>query len=280
MSKNIGVLILLMSAFSVAHGQGGSQLYVVDPYDGDTNTGGGIFIVDQQTGATTPKVSATVAAVPTEVIAMALDSADLETIYVVFESDGSTATRTLGTIDLSTGEITPIGLLGDAIADIAFDGNGQLYGITGDGGSDSSTFFSIDKSTGTITLIVAMDGTNGDGEALAFNPTDGMMYRISGNGTDEMTSINLNTFAINTVPVTTTITDNGEGLGMVFDEDLGLFIGTDRDDQLVTINPTTAEKELIGTDPALYARGAVFFPSKSDVIFYDGFNNAPPPPVR
>ena len=64
---------------------------------------------------------------------------------------------------------------------------------------------------------------------------------------------------------------------MVFDENLGMFVGTDRDNQLVSINSGTAVKSLIGTDPHLYVRGLVFFPSQADVIFYDGFEiNTPP----
>lgn len=278
--KQIMVTITLLSITQFSLAGGGVQLYGVNPFGGDAVTSGGLYSINQTTGEYTSVVSITESGDFKETIAMALDTTDNKTVYVVFEADGTSDTRTLGTMDLNSGVITAVGLLSDKVAGIAFDANGELYGLTGNGGTDSSTLFSIDKATAVMTNLVAMDGSNDDGEALGFNFDDGLMYRSSGNPTNEMTSINLNTLAIITLPVTST-DDIGEGVSLLYDIDTGLFLGSDRDEQLTTLNPSTGVESVIGSDAGgNYLRGFMFFPSKQDLIFYDGFDDAPPPPVR
>ena len=90
--------------------------------------------------------------------------------------------RMLVTVDLQTGVLTQVGSLGDKFSGLAFRSNGQLMGCTGDGASTSETLYTIDKNTGTPTLAIAM-GNGADGEMIAYNWDDDMIYHWSGNGT-------------------------------------------------------------------------------------------------
>lgn len=99
-------------------------------------------------------------------------------LYVIAK-DGSTFT--LGTLDPMTGAVTSMATLPDKFAGITF-GNGFLYGITGDGATDASRIFIIDPSNGNTANVIAPGGGD-DGEAIAFNPNDGLLYRYGGGTT-------------------------------------------------------------------------------------------------
>ena len=94
--------------------------------------------------------------------------------------------RELVTVNPITGVVTDIGPAGGAqmglsFADLAFSSNGTLYGVTGHGSPVSpETLFILSKTTGTATFVRAFGGALDDGESIAFNPSDGMMYRASG----------------------------------------------------------------------------------------------------
>lgn len=87
--------------------------------------------------------------------------------------------RDLVTIDPTTGVVTRIGDTRRFFAALAFDGRGILYGLTGDGGSPSETVFILDQNDASSTLFMAL-GNGSDGEAIAFNPDDGLFYHASG----------------------------------------------------------------------------------------------------
>ncbi|GJM14726.1 MAG: hypothetical protein DHS20C13_00530 [Thermodesulfobacteriota bacterium] len=89
--------------------------------------------------------------------------------------------RILATIDPATGLATQIGGANQTFASIAFTNDGTLYGVTGDGGGTPETLFRIDANNGNTTLIAPL-GNGDDGEVIAFNPVDGLMYHGSGNG--------------------------------------------------------------------------------------------------
>ncbi|MEM7246227.1 MAG: LamG-like jellyroll fold domain-containing protein [Acidobacteriota bacterium] len=90
-----------------------------------------------------------------------------------------TSDRELVRIDHDTGLCTSIGNTGLKIASMTFDSDGTLYGLTGDGGSPSSTLFTLDLQTGSPTQVCTL-GNGGDGETLGFNPEDGHLYHGSG----------------------------------------------------------------------------------------------------
>ena len=59
-------------------------------------------------------------------------------------------------------------------------GSGTLYAVTGDGAnSNPETLYTLNQTTGAPTLVRAL-GNGGDGETIAFNPDDGLLYHFSG----------------------------------------------------------------------------------------------------
>ena len=96
------------------------------------------------------------------------------------QSQGMPGPRILATINANKGVATEIGNTGLAFAGIAFDSNGTLYGLTGDqDGAAIPTIYTLSKINGTHTEFLALVDTD-DGEALGFNPNDGLLYRMNG----------------------------------------------------------------------------------------------------
>ena len=99
------------------------------------------------------------------------------TIYVVVKNQ---PTRYLATLDMETSSITKIASLSDKISSIAF-ANNILYGITGDGGVNPNRLYSIDLSSGNLAELADFSSlVDDDVEAIAFNTSDGYMYRMAG----------------------------------------------------------------------------------------------------
>jgi len=98
--------------------------------------------------------------------------------------DGGNANRILATIDHETGVATYVGNTMERIAGIAFNGNGNtLYGITGDGdGAFIPKIVTLSKSNGSASFVQNLDDDDDPGETIAFNPLDGLLYRMSGSG--------------------------------------------------------------------------------------------------
>jgi PKD repeat protein len=101
--------------------------------------------------------------------------------YIIMKVSGVSG-RVLGTINLETGVCTQVGNLGDNFSTINFREDGQLFGVTGDGGTVPETMYLIDKATGTKTLAAAL-GAGADGEVISYNWDDDFFYHWSGNGT-------------------------------------------------------------------------------------------------
>lgn len=109
---------------------------------------------------------------------MAMDQMN-SNVYVVAKSQGGS--RFLATLDLATSVALKIGDLADKISSISFSGDGALYGITGDGGSNPNRMYSIDLTNAELTEKADLSGDeDNDGEALAFNTSDDFMYRMAG----------------------------------------------------------------------------------------------------
>ena len=102
-------------------------------------------------------------------------------------------------IDPDTGLATSVGNTGDRFAAMAFAANGILYGVTGNGGSRPETLFSLSTTDATPTLLTALGG-GGAGESLAFNPANGLLYRMSGSNVFQ--SIDPITLATTNIPLT------------------------------------------------------------------------------
>ena len=107
---------------------------------------------------------------------------------VPFVRDNPTV-RQLVTVDVTTGVVTDIGFAGGqgtnlSFADLAFDASGTLYGVTGDGSAGQPrTLFTLDKGTGAATVFMPL-GNGDDGESIAYNSDNGLLYHSSGTNED------------------------------------------------------------------------------------------------
>lgn len=116
--------------------------------------------------------------------------------------------RELVTINPGTGVATSIGNTGDNFAGLAFDSAGTLYGVTGEFSlsSNPESLFTLSKVNATPTLFMAL-GNGDDGESIAFNPVNGLMYHGSGwefnfDGIPEIfEKINLGTMTVTNIPI-------------------------------------------------------------------------------
>jgi len=86
----------------------------------------------------------------------------------------------IGIVDVVTGSATVIGNSGVILTDIAFDPNGNLFGVTFD------ALYSINKANGKATLIGSLGVS--DINSLVFSP-NGVLY-ASGNTTGNLYTIN------------------------------------------------------------------------------------------
>jgi hypothetical protein len=115
------------------------------------------------------------------------------TIYALLKLLGQPLTRELATLDPDTGVATSVGDTGDKFAAITFASDGTLYGMTGDGAADPQTLYTLNTGTAEATPLGSfgppVEERVTDGEALAFNPADGLLYRASGIGLPNITEI-------------------------------------------------------------------------------------------
>lgn len=184
--------------------------------------------VDRTTGAflTNQTVSLTGFTV-TGVNAMAVDPTN-GVVYIIAKTGSS---RQLATLNVTSGVATLIGALGDNFATLAFTTSGQLYGVTGDGATVPETMYTINKSTAAKTLFLTL-GNGADGEVIAFNPSNGLMYHWSGNGTPILETINLSTFAI--TPITESGAPHSEVFGAIWNPTTSSFYVSDISSRLLT----------------------------------------------
>lgn len=116
---------------------------------------------------------------------------NLGTVYAILKLN-STPTRVLVTLDLATGVAILIGDTGDNFAAITFNNAGILYGVTGDGGNVSEALYTINPFTAATTSVMAL-GNGTDGETIAVNSDNNLLYHASGNGDVIFESVNIPT---------------------------------------------------------------------------------------
>ena len=128
-------------------------------------------------------------------------------LYAIIRQDNNQGPRHLTTLDPATGVATSIGILSDKFSSLAFDSTAEtLYGITGKGADVPATLYSIDTTDASTTLVLAVT-KDGMGEAIAYNATDGKLYRLTGM---LLQAIDLGTLTIENVAA------EGEGVGINF----------------------------------------------------------------
>ena len=142
------------------------------------NFGGcGLFYLNPVTGAIVDGRDITLAGFTvTGATSVTVDPTTHE-VYAILKVSADTSRR-LAKLDVRTGVGTMVGNLGDRFASITFRG-GQLYGATGNGAAVPETLYLIDKTTASKTFARAL-GAGADGETLAYNPNDDMIYHWSG----------------------------------------------------------------------------------------------------
>ncbi len=134
--------------------------------------------------------------------------------------------RVLALINPFSGEVTPIGDTGDNFAALAFNNDSTLYGMTGNGATISETLFTIDPTNGMATLVLNLtDSASRDGEALAYNPDDDLLYRAQGHITDNVEFMSINPTALITtnIPITGSLTDE-EAMALTWWDDINEFL--------------------------------------------------------
>ena len=168
--------------------------------------------------------------------------------------------RQLVTINHATGVATSIGNTGDQFAGLAFNSSGTLYGVIGDkknaagGGLPSETLFTLNTSNAAPTQVLVL-GRGNDGEAIGFNPNDGLIYHASGNDTggdgcalfdpsvcvEIFESVNPNTLAVTNIGISgnyTPLTDNYSEVSALTHLSGNVLLLTDIDQNLYKITTT------------------------------------------
>ena len=160
----------------------------------------------------------------------------------------------LGTVDVATGNVNVIGDMGVTMTDIAFDPDGDLWGIT------FTSLYKIDKTTAASTLIGNL-GTSA--LSLVFN-SSGILY-----------TANSSLYTIDTTTGTASLVGNG-GDSYLSSGDLAfvggeLFLSSSGGDNLVKINTGDGSGSLIG-DIGFSSVFGLASPNGTDLFGLEGTN--------
>jgi hypothetical protein len=100
-----------------------------------------------------------------------------------------------------------------------------LYAVTGDGGDPSETLFTLDQSTAAETSVLTL-GNGTDGEAIGFNPTDGLIYHSSGINPGDVIfeSINSTFTGTTDIDIAGTLLDNDNANALTWSSSLNAFL--------------------------------------------------------
>jgi len=127
------------------------------------------------------------------------------TLFALLKLEG-TSFRRLVTLDEWTGVATDVGDTGNRFAGMAFASDGTLYAVTGDGGGVPESLFTLSTFDASSSLVREL-GAGSDGETLAFNPDDGLLYHASGIGTpnnpngEKFETVDPDTLIVTNVPL-------------------------------------------------------------------------------
>ncbi len=168
--------------------------------------------------------------------------------------------RHLGTIDPTTGAVTSVGELSDKFASIAFNAAGTLYGITGDGAETPNDLFTLSLTDASAVFVIDLgDGApsgEGNGEAIAYNFDDGLLYRMGAtveepppgrNGDIGFQSINLTTLEVTDIELSgPDVCDTVYAL--VYDAPLQRFLMSGCGGELFSVTPNGFSTHVGGLD--------------------------------
>ena len=217
-----GAVLLSMVVFA---GSASAQaLFGVNPFGNDaSNPPGsfGLYYLNPETGAIINGRVITVAGRDiTGAQGLALDPTTGQ-VYAVARA-ASVSGRLLIRLDLATGVGVEVGNLGDNFSSIAFRGDGQLFGVTGDGATVPETLYLIDKATAAKVVATPL-GNGADGEVIAYHPPSNSFFHWSGNATIVFERIQATPpFTVTNIPITGST--GGEVFGAVWDPLRGQFL--------------------------------------------------------
>jgi len=147
----------------------------VDGYVYVADNANNLIQVDPTTGAKLVTMTITPAPGVEDYTGMAIDP----TSGVVYVSSCDIATSHLGTVDVATGVVTPVGEITGSPCTIAIavDGSGQLWGYD----IVNDVFMAIDKATGAGTVIGPLGFDANFGQGMGWDPATDQVYMAAFN---------------------------------------------------------------------------------------------------
>jgi len=145
-------------------------------------------------------------------------------LYSILTLEGQT-NRELVKVDPVTGQVTDIGNTGDKFAGIAFGSDGTLYGITGDGGTNPETLYTLSTVDASKTFFLTL-GAGDSGETIAYNSDDGFLYHVSGRNAAVLERIDLDTKRITPIGIGLASFNKGEAYGITYWNAGNVFLWT------------------------------------------------------
>ena len=176
-------------------------------------------------------------------------------MFAILKLQGQ-STRELVRIDPLTGIAVSIGDTGDRFAGLTFDAMGTLYGVTGDGASVSESLFTINTSTAATTFVMSL-GNGNDGEGIAYNPDDGLIYHTSGiAGGSILEAIDVGAMTVTNIPLSDASLAT-EIFGIVYDPMQGLLLASNISSNFLSITTGGVVTDIGGNSRDL--RGMAFY---------------------
>jgi hypothetical protein len=195
-----------------------------------------------------------------------------DALYALLRIQGRTFPD-LVTLDEATGVATSLGNTSDKFAGIAFADDGTLYGVSGDGGIIPESLYTLSTVDASATFIMLLEDGS-DGETLAFNPDDGLLYHASGIGNQNQTQNGeifetIDPGTLNVTSVNLSGFDYEELTGLVYSNG-GIFFGADLGDSSVDmpgfLEITTGGVVTFVGDMDHVAKGLVRLPEPARVL--------------
>lgn len=241
MNWALSALCLSFLTLVLTFSASGQILYGLSNGSGFDPTTNQIYRIDPATGATSNHHVVTLGGVPVDRSnALAIRPSDGAFFAVVQVGTGAGARR-LVTIDPNTGIATQIGVLTQSIAGLAFSPDGTLWAVSGDGSTVAETLWTVNTSTAALTQQWTL-GNGDDGEAIAFNPTNGILYHSSGFDPAVFESVNVATGVVTPIGAPDPAS---EAFGMSYSRVLSQMFLSDIDGNLYTVDIATGARTLV-----------------------------------
>ncbi len=189
-----------------------------------------LHTVDRNDGSSVSSIAITLAGQTITGGTALAEQPDSGLLYAMVSLE-SPGTQLLVTIDATTGVATSVGDPGDAFAALAFGDDGTLFALTGDDSLAFEALYTLSPVDATPTFERDLDNGN-DGEVLAFNEDDGLLYHGSGRGVVNDPAgqifesiVPSDPFSITNVPLPDEL---GEVRGITWSGNLGSFLAVNR----------------------------------------------------